>query len=333
MASKMSPVAESPGLDAGVAGMDRSFHHAADAGNQTGTIPDRHDAGGSTHHIDHVADADAGADGVPVGVKGSCGNRDSGAQAQPRGPLLAEVSGDLIAGGVTPAKLRADAGQRGIESGQEVFRRQPAESLVPHPLVAHCADAARYLGRVGDAAEYGGHHVAMFQRRGEARALLGIVAQPVEQFGEAPFAGIDAAAPVDRIQMAGVRSGGDLGGFLPGAVIAPQVVIVDGLEVGVHRDHAGACGIECDRLDGGSVDARVFDGAPRGGGQRGHVVGVTLRGVVRVFLLAMQRVRSGAGAQTPFDGIEDGNANAEGAEIYSGDDAHGNSCESTISHR
>src|ERR1035441_9503612 len=47
----------------------------------------------------------------------------------------------------------------------------------------------------------------MFQRGGEARALIRIVAQPVEQFGEAPLAGVDAAAPVDGFQMGGVRGG------------------------------------------------------------------------------------------------------------------------------
>jgi hypothetical protein len=83
--------------------------------------------------------------------------------------------------------------------------------------------------------------------------------------------------------------------------------------------------VSSDGLDGVPIDTGVLNRAPRGGGQRGHVIGMALRGVVRVFLLAMQRIRSGAGAQTPFDGIEDGNANAEGAEIHSGDDAHGNS--------
>src|ERR1022692_407113 len=162
----------------------------------------------------------------------------------------------------------------------------------------------------------------MFQRGGEARALIRIVAQPVEQFGEAPLAGVDAAAPVDGFQMGGVRGGRDLGGFPPGAVVAPEVVIVDGVEVGVHRNHAGARGIERDGVDGVTIHAGIFEGAPGGGGQRGHVVGVALRGVVRVLLFAQQRVRSRAGAKTALDGVEDGNANAEGAEIYSGDNAH-----------
>ena len=121
----------------------------------------------------------------------------------------------------------------------------------------------------------------------------------------------------------GVRGGGDLGGFAPGAVVAPEVVVVDGLEAGIDRDHAGARGIERDGLDGAAIDAGVLDGAVHGGGQRGHVVGVALRGVVRIFLLAKQRVVGGAGAETALGGVEDGNANAEGAEIYSGDDAHG----------
>ena len=51
-----------------------------------------------------------------MGVEGADGDGNSGAQAQPRGPLRAEVSGDLVAGGVAPAKLRADAGERGIET-------------------------------------------------------------------------------------------------------------------------------------------------------------------------------------------------------------------------
>ena len=89
-----------------------------------------------------------------------------------------------------------------------------------------------------------------------------------------------------------------------------------------HRNHAGARGIEREPRDGVTIHAGIFEGAPGGGGQRGHVVGVALRGVVRVLLFAQQRVRSRAGAKTALDGVEDGNANAEGAEIYSGDDAH-----------
>ena len=123
-------------------------------------------------------------------------------------------------------------------------------------------------------------------------------------------------------QVLGVRGGGDLGGFAPGAVIAPEVVIVDGVEVGIDGDHAGAGGIERDGLDAAAVDAGVLDGAVRGDGERGHVVGVALGGVVGVFLLAEQRIVGCSGAETSPGGVEDGNANAEGTEIYSSYDAH-----------
>ena len=55
---------------------------------------------------------------------------------------------------------------------------------------------------IRDAAEDGGEHVAMLQRGGELGALLGIVAEPVEQLGEAPFGGVDAAAPLDGGEVA-----------------------------------------------------------------------------------------------------------------------------------
>ena len=53
---------------------------------------------------------------------------------------------------------------------------------------------------IGDAAQHGRDHVAMFERGGEAVALVGIVAQPVQQFREAPLGGVDAAAPFDGFQ-------------------------------------------------------------------------------------------------------------------------------------
>ena len=70
---------------------------------------------------------------------------------------------------------------------------------------------------------------------------------------------VDAAAPLDGFEIRCVRGGGDLGGLLPGAMVAPEVVIVERLEVGVDRDDAGAGGVERDGLDGVAVDAGVVD--------------------------------------------------------------------------
>ena len=75
-----------------------------------------------------------------------------------------------------------------------------------------------------------------------------------------------------------------------------------GLEMRIDGDHAGAGGVERDGLDGAAVDAGVLDGAVRGGGQRAHVIGVALGGVVGIFLLAEQRVVGCSGAETASGG-------------------------------
>jgi len=67
--------------------------------------------------------------------------------------------------------------------------------------------------------------------RREAAALPGIVAQPVQELGKAPLGRVDAAAPVDGFEAPFTGRGGDLAGFLPRAMIAPEIVVVDGLEM------------------------------------------------------------------------------------------------------
>ncbi len=163
----------------------------------------------------------------------------------------------------------------------------------------------------------------MFERGGETVSLVGIVPQPVQELGEAPLGRVDAAAPVDRCQAARVGCGCDLGGLFPCAVVAPEVVIVDGLEVLVDRNDAGAGGVEGDRFDGRAVDFCVRDGAMRCFGERGHVIGVALGGVVGVVRLAEQRVFGDAGAEPSFGAVEEGDAYAEGAEVDASYDAHG----------
>jgi len=71
-----------------------------------------------------------------------------------------------------------------------------------------------------------------------------------------------------------------------------------------------------------AVDAGGFDGQPGGFGQGLHVVGVALGGVVRIFLLAEERVSARTRAQAPLGAIEYRYANAESAEIDTGDDTH-----------
>src|SRR5262249_4120508 len=161
-----------------------------------------------------------------------------------------EVAGNLVAGFVAAVELAPDAGECGVEAGEEGLVRESAESGIPHPLVAHGADAAWDGGGIGDAAKDSGDHVAMFKCGGESSSARGVAAEPAEELGDAPLAGVDAAAPVDGLELGGMGGIGDLSGFLPGAVVAPEVVVVDGVELGIDRDDGGAGGVEGDGFDG-----------------------------------------------------------------------------------
>ena len=105
-----------------------------------------------------------------------------GAQPKFAGPLLRQVPGDLIGGGVAPVQLFADAREQRIDCHQKVFRRQAAERFVPHPLVAHGANAAPALG---DGSVMPQRTAATISQCSKAEAklvaLLGIVPQPVQQ--------------------------------------------------------------------------------------------------------------------------------------------------------
>ena len=166
--------------------------------------------------------------------------------------------------------------------------------------MAHGADAAGGLGGVGDAAEGGGGHVAVLEGAGDGGAFGWVVAEEVEEFGPAPFAGVGAAAPVDGGEFGLVGGLGDLGGFAPGAVVAPEVVIVDGLHVFVDGYDAGAGGVDGQGFDGMAVDVGFGDGGLHGFGEGSHVVGVALGGVVGVFALAVEGVGGGGEAQAAF---------------------------------
>ncbi len=63
--------------------------------------------------------------------------------------------------------------------------------------MAHGADAARGVGDGVDAAQDGDYVVAMFEGGDEMVAFIGVVSEPVEQLGEAPFRRVGTAAPLD----------------------------------------------------------------------------------------------------------------------------------------
>ncbi len=154
-------------------------------------------------------------------------------------------------------------------------------------------------------------------------ALTGVVAEPVEELGEAPLVGVDAAAPVDGLEVLGVGEGGDLGGFVLGAVVAPEVVVVERLHVLVDGDDGGAGGIEGDGGDGAGGDAGFGDDFAGGAGECGHLVVVGLGGLVGVFPVAFEWVLGDGGAEAAPVAVEQGDSDAQGSEIYACDDGHG----------
>jgi hypothetical protein len=95
---------------------------------------------------------------------------------------------------------------------------------------------------------------------------------------------------LDRIQAAAAGRLGDLCRLFPGAVVAPQVVIVKRLKLCIHRNDAGARGIDGQRFDSAARNTSLRQRLARGGRQRLHVVGVALGGVIRIVFGAMQRI-------------------------------------------
>jgi hypothetical protein len=244
------------------------------------------------------------------------------------------VAGELVGGEVGAVELGADSGEEGVDGDEERFGREAGPFGIPHPLVAHGADGAADEGGVGDAAERGGDHVAVLEGCNKVGALVGIMAQPVKQFGEAPLVGVDAAAPPDAFEAELVSFAGDEFGFFVGAMVAPEVVVVEGLEIGADGDDAGASGVEGHGGDGLAVDAGGGEDVAGGAGECCHLVGMGLGGEVGVFAAAMERVGGGCGADGAARAIDKSDAHAESAEINAGDDGHGpQTSEKTLSFR
>src|SRR5580704_11430265 len=105
-------------------------------------------------------------------------------------------------------------------------------------------------------------------------------------------------------------------------MIAPQVVLIERPELFVYGDNAGAGGVDGQRGDLVAGNIRSRDGLARSFGKGAHVVFVTLRGVIGIVFLAMQRIFSQAGAEAALRGIDDRDAHAQRAEIHTSYDGH-----------
>ncbi len=160
--------------------------------------------------------AHARADGVPVRIERADRNRNA-RRAVPASP-------PTPATGVRRSGRRSRSGRPACRERRPAAGRRwpgtppagsPPNAGVPHPFVAHGADAARHLRGIGDAAQHRRHHVAMFQRGGHARAL-------VRDCGAASAAAWRSPTRRNRCRrtsrcassVSRVRRRGDLGGFL-----------------------------------------------------------------------------------------------------------------------
>ena len=197
--------------------------------------------------------------------------------------------------------------------------------------MAHGADGAREIRSRSDAAEGGGDHVAIFKGGDEARALPGIVPQPMQQLREAPLRGVDATAPVDGFELLLVRGGGNLLCLAPRAVIAPEIVVIQRLEPVADRDDAGTGGIDGERTDLISANTTVAKRALHRLLERIHLRAMTLRREIGILRGAMQRILRNASAEPPFRLAEERDTHAQCPEIDTRNDAH--QLKLTVPHR
>jgi hypothetical protein len=231
-------------------------------------------------------------------------------QLAPRASQWGEVAGEVVGGKVVAGEFVAYAIEEWVDLRKERLRGEAVPAGVPHPFVAHGADAAFCLAGVGDAGECGGDHVAMLKGGGESATFVRIVAEPVEELGESPLMGVDAAAPLDGFEIFFVGEGGDFPGFRFRAVIAPEVVLIEGLHVGVDGNDAGAGGVEGDGGDLVAVDTGGLHRCAGRFGEGAHVVSMGLGCEVGIFAFAMERILGDGGAETAAIAVDDGDTHA-----------------------
>ena len=119
-----------------------------------------------------------------------------------------------------------------------------------------------------------------------------------------------------------MRGRGNFRRLALGAMVAPQVVLVEGLHVFAHGNDRGTRGIEGNGLYLVAGDAGLLHRLAGGGGQRAHVVSVRLGGVFRIFTFAVQGIFGDRGLEQPALTVHDRHADAESTEVYASHNGH-----------
>src|SRR6516162_523293 len=105
-------------------------------------------------------------------------------------------------------------------------------------------------------------------------------------------------------------------------MVAPEIVIAERLELFAHGNDAGARGVDGESRDLVARNASGGGGFARGLGECVHVVIVALGGVIGIVFLSMEGIFGESGAETSSLGVDDSDADAEGAEIYASYNGH-----------
>src|ERR1700679_703286 len=232
------------GFDSCKARVHASRNHTANAGDKSRFAAHRNDAGRGANDIDNITFPAPRADRIPMRIEGTHGDRYACLQAHFVRPMLAQVSGDRVRGSVVSVEFVPNPVEKRIEMGEELLRWQTAPAWVPHPLVSHGTDTSWDQCRIGNANQSSRNHVAVLQCGGKTFPLLWIVAQPEEELREAPFVRVGSPAPLDRFDIFCMGQLRNLAGFLESAMVAPEKIVIERLQVRINRDHARSCGVE-----------------------------------------------------------------------------------------
>jgi len=282
------------GLDPVEAREDGAGHDAADAGDVGNFAAARDDgavAGRGADHLDQRALGDAAADRAVVHVERAGGQDDARFEPEPARPGRAEGAGRRRGVLRFVIKPVAQAGQRGVEQGEEFLVRQPAPFVAVEGLVPGGADAAANEARVGHAGQDGGDPVGQFDPGVGGAEDGGGGAAAVPDFAPEPFGGVGVAAFGDVVWAAGGGQPGDAGRFPPRGVVFPQPALcrgvaaparlqAEGAVLRVDGDGAGSGGIDAEAPDVGGVEAGPPRGLAQGAADRFLQGGKVIAGVL-----------------------------------------------------
>src|SRR5215470_13030919 len=312
------------GLDSRAIRMHAPLHYSANSRYQIHRWSDSDNAGRSPNHVDHVVGAATGTDRIPVGVECTNGDRNPRLQSKFFRPERRELTRNLLGSGELAVEFLTHPSEQNIDLGEKRLRRQASEIGIPQPFVAHGADTAFYLFWIGDSAQSGGYHIAVFKCRSEVCALCRIVAKPMQQLGNTPLRGVHTTALLDGFQLLAMGGFRDFRGLAFSTMVAPQVVLAERLQVFVDGNDGRSGGIESNRLDLVPGNTGLLYGLTRGLGQSTHVIFMGLGRVLGILPFAMEWIIDDGRSQQAAFAIDDRNAHTQGSEINTRHDRHWN---------